>query len=141
MTTEERVLRLENAFATLAEMSAQSDARHDQLAQLVAQSDARQERLAQMVAQEAGRTDTLLQLVRDHDERMETQQGWINQLGTAQSESEAKIAALADAQIRTEEAQANADVRIAALIESQAETGRQLRELAEIVRAGRNGHE
>lgn len=103
MTVEERVLRLENAFATLSEL----------------------------VAQEAARADTLLRIVRDHDERMETQTGWINQLGAgqaelqrAQTEAEAKIAALADAQIRTEEA--------------QAETNRQLRELAEIVRAGRN---
>lgn len=45
MTTEERVLRLENAFLTLSEL----------------------------VAQERSRTDVLLQLVLDHDGRMNQQ--------------------------------------------------------------------
>jgi transcription elongation GreA/GreB family factor len=76
MTTEERVLKLENAFATLSEL----------------------------VAQEKTRTDVLLQLVRDHDERMNQQLTWINHLGAESANADARIAQLADAQIRTEEA-------------------------------------
>jgi hypothetical protein len=76
MTTEERVLRLENGFATLAEL----------------------------VAQEKSRTDVLLQIVRDHDERSAQQLTWINELGAAQANADERIAALADAQIKTEEA-------------------------------------
>lgn len=55
MTTEERLLRLENALTTISEL----------------------------VAQETSRTDTLLQLVRDHDERLVTQTEWINRLGAS----------------------------------------------------------
>jgi hypothetical protein len=91
MTTEERVLRLENAFATLAEM----------------------------VANEKTRTDLLLQLVRDHEERSETHGSWINQLGTAQAESERKIAALVDAQIRTEESLSRLSVTVERLVDER----------------------
>jgi peptidoglycan hydrolase CwlO-like protein len=80
MSTEERVARLENAFATLLEMT------------------------------------------RNLDERDDTHTGWINELGTAQAETERKIAALVDAQIRTEDAmvrladaQAHTDKTVAAL--------------------------
>ena len=62
MSTEERVSRLEKAFASL------------------------------------------LELARGADERMDTHMGWINELGSAQAETERKIAALVDAQIHTEEA-------------------------------------
>jgi peptidoglycan hydrolase CwlO-like protein len=53
---------------------------------------------------------TLTRLVQNHGERFDTHLGWINQLGAAQAEltaaqanSEQKIAALVDAQIRTED--------------------------------------
>ncbi len=62
MSTEDRLLRLENSF------------------------------------------NTLVELARSADERMETQQGWINQLGAAQTSLEEKMAALVDAQIQTERA-------------------------------------
>ncbi|OLE51785.1 MAG: hypothetical protein AUG51_21225 [Acidobacteria bacterium 13_1_20CM_3_53_8] len=103
MTVEERVLRLENAFATLAEM----------------------------VTKEQTRTDVLLQLVSDHDERMVTQQDWINQLGHAQAESEAKIAALADSHIRLEEAHTRLEEAHARLEEAQARTEAAITRLTE----------
>jgi hypothetical protein len=89
MTTEERVLRLENAFATLSEM----------------------------VAQEATRTDAVLQLVRDHDERMETQTNWINQLGSAQALIEANLSALTVIVRELGQAQSRTDERLNKLSE------------------------
>ncbi len=62
MSTDERLLRLENSF------------------------------------------NTLVELARSADERLETQQGWINQLGVAQTNLEEKMTALVDAQIQTERA-------------------------------------
>ena len=90
MTTEERLLRLENSFNTLAELAAQSEARTATLTELMTQSQAR--------------TDMLVELVRGINERSETHTTWINELGAAQANSEHKIAALVDAQIKTEEA-------------------------------------
>jgi chromosome segregation ATPase len=71
----------------------------------------------------------LTEMVRTTDERADTHQGWINQLGSrmeeladAQANTERKIAALVDAQIRTEDAmarlanaQAHAEETVAAL--------------------------
>lgn len=66
----------------------------------------------------------LIQFTQGHSEQLDTQRGWINQLGEASADSERKIAALADAQIHTEgslsrlaEAQAHADQRLDALID------------------------
>lgn len=74
---------------------------------------------------------TLVQLVRDHGERFDTHLEWINRLGEAAADSEQKIAALVDAQIRTEDelrrlaeqgAQANARIdRLAEAVERLAE--------------------
>ena len=96
MTTEERLLRLENAFATLSEIAGQSN----------------------------NRIDLLIELARSSEERMDQHLAWINQLGEAQANSEARIAALADAQIKTDaaltrlaEAQAHTDQGLDALID------------------------
>jgi chromosome segregation ATPase len=82
MSVEERVLRLENAFATLQELAARSDARTGRL------EDSFQK---------------LMELAVSASERDDTQVSWINELGAAQTNADARIAALADAQIRTEE--------------------------------------
>lgn len=74
MTTEERLLRLENSFSSLSELAAKSEAN----------------------------TAQLIELARNADERMDDHEKWINELGAAQANSEARIAALADAQIKTE---------------------------------------
>lgn len=57
----------------------------------------------------------------------------------SQANSESKIAALADAQIRTESAMANLTEKMAQLAESQAHTEQRLDALIDIVREGRNG--
>jgi hypothetical protein len=94
VTTEERLLRLENAFATLVEVQ------------------------------------------RGLEERFDTHEKWINELGAAQTRltdaqanSEAKIAALADAQIKTEEA-------LARLAEAQAETEQRIIRLFDFLSEG-----
>lgn len=132
MTTEERLLRLENAFATLAELAARQHERTDSLEQS---------------------HQILVQLVRNMDERMDQHLTWINQLGAESVNADVKIAALADAQIRADEARTNADAKIAALAdaqirteaslgrlaEAQAQTDKRLDALIDIVREGRNG--
>lgn len=82
---------------------------------------------------------TLTRVVESIDSRLNTQLGWINSLGeaqvrleAAQANSEAKIAALADAQIRTEEA-------LTRLAQAQAHTDQRLDALIDFVRELRNG--
>lgn len=95
MSTEERILRIENAVATLAELSGQHDAR--------------------LAAVERS-FQTLVALSVRASERMDTHQDWINQLGASRAEADARMAALTDAEIR-------ADDRIAALTEAQSRAG------------------
>jgi hypothetical protein len=47
---------------------------------------------------------TLTRLTESASERADTHEDWINQLGKAQAETETKLAALIDAQIKTEDA-------------------------------------
>lgn len=81
----------------------------------------------------------LVELTGSHEERIDT-------LTAAQANSEAKIAALADAQIRAEsflttlsEAMTTLAGRMAELAAAQAHTDRRLDALIDIVREGRNG--
>ncbi len=111
MTTEERVLRIENAFATLSELVAQSHELAAQAQRLAAESQALAAQSQELASRVSERTtnlersiEILTELARNASERADTHDAWINQLGRAQAESEQKIAALADAQIRTEDA-------------------------------------
>ena len=82
---------------------------------------------------------TLTRLAESLDERMNTQLSWINMLGEAQANSEGKIAALADAQIRTEDALIKLTEAHTKLAASQAHTDQRLDALIDIVRELRNG--
>jgi uncharacterized protein YdgA (DUF945 family) len=110
---------------------------------------------------------TLTRLTESMNSRMDTHLSWINSPGEAQANTEIKIAALADtqirteetlikleaAQIRTDEARAYADARMAALADAQirtdealarladaqAHTDQRLDALIDIVREQRNG--
>jgi peptidoglycan hydrolase CwlO-like protein len=66
---------------------------------------------------------TLTQLVRSHGERFDTHLAWINRLGEAQAELTAAQAELTAAQADTEE-------KIAALVNAQIRTEDELRRLA-----------
>jgi multidrug resistance efflux pump len=74
---------------------------------------------------------TLTQLVRGHAEQLDTQRGWINQLGTAHAELTAAQAELTAAQAELTAAQANSEHKIAALVDAQIHTEDELRKLAE----------
>jgi glycine cleavage system regulatory protein len=118
MTTEERILRLENSFNTLAELAAQSDARDATLADLVAKANARTDALIELAARSEARTDTLeefaadvraftrilTEITRRHGERLEDHDSQMAELRAAQANTEHKLAALVDAQIKTEDA-------------------------------------
>jgi acetyl/propionyl-CoA carboxylase alpha subunit len=111
MTTEERVLRLENSFNTLAELAAQSDARDAMLADLVAKANARTDTLEPRTdALEEFATDVreftriLTEITQRHGERLEDHDSQMAELRAAQANTEHKLAALVDAQIKTEDA-------------------------------------
>jgi phage-related tail protein len=132
MAAEERLVRLENAFATLAELERS-------LAKLANKHHERISTLEQSF-------QILVQLAQSADERMGQHLAWINQLGEAQANTEAKMAALTDAQIKTDEAlsslaesQARLAESQARLAESQAHSDRRLDALIDIVREWRNG--
>lgn len=132
MAIEERLVRLENAFATLAELASDHHERTFSL-----------ERSFEM----------LVQLARSADERLDQHLAWVNQLGEAQANTEVKMAALTDARIRTDEAMAKlaevhekiaeAHERLAEaqarLADAQAHSDQRLDALIDIVREGRNG--
>ena len=96
MTTEERLLKLENAVATLSDKAVKADARSGDMDK---------------------HFKMLTELAVSVSERMDTQMEWINTLGTAQANLEVKMAALADAQIHTEEALTSLTVRVDQLTE------------------------
>jgi ABC-type transporter Mla subunit MlaD len=102
MSVEDRVLRLENAFATLSELAARSESRADTLSELVARSESRTDTLVQL-------TETLVQVAVSASERADTHETWINELGEAQAE-------LVKAQTRTEAALAETNERLNNLI-------------------------
>lgn len=85
----------------------------------------------------------LTQLIQGHSGQLDTQRDWINQLGEAQAESEQKIAALADAQIRTEDAlarfTASTEAALARLAQAQTHTDGRLDALIDIVRGLQGG--
>jgi cell division septum initiation protein DivIVA len=115
MTTEERLLRLENAFATLSELAAKSNERHNSA---------------------DDRLDKLLTLALSADERLSQQQVWINELGTGQVRLTRAQAELAEAQAVLTAAQARTEVALA-------ETNERLNNLINVVERfiseGRNG--
>jgi chromosome segregation ATPase len=82
MSTEDRVLRLENAFATLVELAAEQNRR-------MSDQQRRVERIEESFV-------ALIELTRSHHDGIE-------ELKAAQTDTERRIGALADAQIRSEE--------------------------------------
>ncbi len=69
-------------------------------------------------------TKILTEMIRRHDERLDEHDGMFR-------EADRAIAALADAQIRTEAAQANSDARLAALADAQIRTEDTLKKVIE----------
>ena len=106
--SEERILRLENAMATLAELAASTQGRVTRLEEAYV---------------------TVVELLRSHNDGM-------TELRASQAEADARIAALADAQIRADE---RLQTALKQLAESQAHTDRRMDALIDIVRGRLNG--
>ena len=126
MSVEERILRLENAVATLSEISAQHDERMRELANTSQRLESTTQRLASTTQELASMSQSLIHLAERASERADTQDGWINELGRAQGETDRKRAALVDAQVETEH-------KMGALIDAQMQTEQALGRLTERV--------
>ena len=114
--SEDRILRLENAMATLAEISAQ----HDERLAAIERSNQRLEQTAQRLEQTVQSLEQTVQSLKDLTadvqrrvtrleesyvavvELLRSHHDGITELRAAQANTEAKIAALADAQIQSE---------------------------------------
>lgn len=103
MSTEERILRLENAFTTLEELAAKSDVRTSDL-----------EKHFQM----------LTQLAVSASERADTHESWINSLGTRMEELAESHKGLAEAQGELAEAQKQTEAHLSVLSEVMTDLGR-----------------
>ena len=190
--SEDRNLRLENAMATLAEISAQHSERLaaiersnlrlenslQTLTELAANQSERVNRvetslqtLTELAVSQSGRINgvensiqTLTEVAADQVklmanlqrrvkgleessgtvvELLQSHHDGMTELRAAQADADAKIAALADAQIRTEATLERSNERLqlslSRLAESQAHSDRRLDALIDIVRGGRNG--
>jgi septal ring factor EnvC (AmiA/AmiB activator) len=109
MSIEDRVVNLEQAFLALNTMAKRADERHETVSESI---------------------KLLTEMIRHHNERFDHTEA-------EQSNADARIAALADAQISMGDAlkelsaaQSNADARIAALADAQIKTEEALKELS-----------
>ena len=98
MSVDERILRLENALATLAELSARHDERvrelgrmHREHANTTQQLAGTAERLAGTTQELARASQTLTHLAERASERADTQDGWVNEPGREQAEVDRKL--------------------------------------------------
>jgi peptidoglycan hydrolase CwlO-like protein len=122
MSTEDRVLRLENAFTTLVELAAEQNRRmNDQ--------QRRVERLEDSLV-------TLIELTRSHHEGLDEVKA---ELRAAQADTERKIGALADAQIRADERSAGLTDAMRRLADAQVHTDERLDALIDIVQSRLGG--
>lgn len=149
MSEEERIC-FEKAMARLAESSAQHDERlaehKERLAAIertneilkALAADAHQ-LLANMQRRVAGLEESYVTMTK----LLESRHEGVAEMRAAQANADAKIAALADAQIRTEAALERGNERVqnalTRLAESQAHTDQRLDALIDIVRGSRNG--
>ena len=105
MTEEERILRLENAMSTLAELAADQHRMSAEQQRLIADQQRRPARLEESFV-------ALVEMTRRHDESIDELRA---DLKVAQAETERKFIALADAMKQLAEAQGHSDRRVDAL--------------------------
>jgi chromosome segregation ATPase len=130
--SEDRILRLENAMATLAEISAQ----HNERLAAIERSNQRLEQTAQRLEQTAQRLEQNVQALGELTANVQRRV-------TRLEESYVTVVELLrshhDGITEMRAAQANAEAKIAALAESQAHSDRKLDALIDIVRTRFNG--
>jgi septal ring factor EnvC (AmiA/AmiB activator) len=108
MSSDESLTRLENALAALAEMAARAhdvDAQHEARIKSLEESN---RRITQTNRDLAETNRLIVEMIRRHDER-------VDEFQTAREETEHKLAALVDAQIRAEDEMAQVRAAIAEL--------------------------
>ena len=137
--SEESILRLENAMATLAEISAQHNERLAAIERTNQSLERTVQGLKELTADVQRRVTrleesyvTVVELLRSHHEGISELRAAQADAIAAHANADAKIAAIADAQIHTE-------ARMAQLAESQAHSDQKLDALIDIVRRGRDG--
>ena len=123
--SEDRILRLENAMATLAEISAQ----HNERLAAIERSNQRLEQTAQRLEQNVQALGELTANVQRRVTRLEESYVTVVELLRSHHDGITEMRA----------AQANAEAKIAALAESQAHSDRKLDALIDIVRTRFNG--
>lgn len=110
MSEDERILRLENAMATLAELAAKQQLLSEEQQRLIADQQRRTARLEESFV-------VLVELTRGHDESIDELKESVDELKAARAETERKFAELAGAMKGLAEAQAHADRRVDALVD------------------------
>ena len=130
--SEDRILRLENAMATLAEISAQ----HNERLAAIERTNQRLEQTAQSLEQTA---QSLEQTVQSLKELTADTQRRVTRLEESYVMVVELLRSHHDGITEMRAAQANADAKIAALADAQIHSERKLNELIDIVRGSRNG--
>jgi hypothetical protein len=148
MTDQERIERVEKAIEIVERLTANHEGRMAGLEKLSAETAALLEsgeddqrklqesitKLERLAEKQRRRNADFSQAVTLQTEVSLSHAESIDELRAGQDDFDRKIAALADAHIRAEEAAAEADRRIAALAESQAHSDRKLDALIDVVR-------
>ncbi|HEX8141454.1 MAG TPA: hypothetical protein VF553_02595 [Pyrinomonadaceae bacterium] len=131
MSIEDRVVSLEQAFLALSAMVKRADERQDTVGESI-------NLLTKMIEHHEQRLDGVHAEQSNADERIAAladaqirTEGALKELSAIQSNADERIAALADAQIRTEASQSHADERIAALADAHIKTEEALAKLTE----------
>ena len=137
--SEDRILRLENAMATLAEISAQHNERlaaHEERLAAIERTNQRLEQTAQSLGQTA---QSLEQTVQSLKELTADTQRRVTRLEESYVTVVELLRSHHDGITEMRTAQANTDAKIAALADAQIHSERKLNELIDIVRGNRNG--
>ena len=130
--SEERILRLENAMATLAEISAQHNERLAAIEQTA-------QGLKQTLQGVERTTQTLGELAADHHQLIANMQRRVTGLEESNTTLVELLRRHHDGITEMRAARADADAKIAALAGSQAHSDRKLDDLIDIVRSRLNG--
>lgn len=150
MSQDERILRLENAMATLAELAAKQQLLSEDQQRQAAEQQRLMAEQQRQIGDQQRRTARLEESFVMLTEMLGRHEDSFDELRAAQAETEQKIAALVDAQVRNEEAHDRGmeEVRAALaeladamqrLAQSQAYTDRRLDGLIDVVRDLRDG--
>ena len=126
MSEDERILRLENAISTLAELAAEQQRLSEEQQRQAAEQQQLIADRQRLIADQQRRTARLEEAFVAVTDMLRRHEDSFDELRAAQAETDQKLAALVDAQARADdemskvrEAQAEAGQKIAALVDAQ----------------------